>query len=464
MKQLILLFTSFLLSVQTFAQEKAPLLSGKVKISIQEGTFECDLTLSDIPSISNYFIRLNAGMNVLHFRSKAPNDFLIYWDKSLHDTTSTGESSAYFFPAGNGKFLPVAVQLKYVGKFPVIRDTIENYSKSDWKGNIAFNHYAVRADGFQSCWYPVLYDIDHDKLYDKVRTNIEIVCEDCNALYVNGNIPVKSAKAVFRNETPQELSLFCGNYDFTSVGNTYVLNPDINEGQIKEFCGLINSYKKFYADKLKLAFEQPVTLVQTTPTSAENAWLFVSYPTIFNIGWGKYGLISLFDPAYQEWFKPFIAHELGHCYFGGQKSFNSELGDMMSEGFAEYLSLQLTRELIGKKTYEANVQTKIDGLAGLTPKPFAKIRSKPDYDNRGLYVYYYAPLIFLAVEKEIGEKMMWKWLHMVLETPAPLTNYEFLAATLKSALQNDKQFEQIKSQYFENDQALENAIARIGKK
>lgn len=150
----IILFVSFTFSISNYllAQEKAPVISGKVVISIEEGTFNCDLTLSNIPDISNYFIRLNAGMNILHFRSKKPNDFLIAYETSLKDTRSTGESKAYYFAddTKQNKFLPNVLQIKYVGKFPVIKDTIEDYSREDWKGNIAFNHNSVRADGTQS--------------------------------------------------------------------------------------------------------------------------------------------------------------------------------------------------------------------------------------------------------------------------------------------------------------------------
>lgn len=62
----------------TFAQENAPKIKGKVKISIIEGTFDCDLTISNIPTLEDYLIRLNSGMNLLHIKSK-PNDFAIWF-------------------------------------------------------------------------------------------------------------------------------------------------------------------------------------------------------------------------------------------------------------------------------------------------------------------------------------------------------------------------------------------------
>ncbi|MCC9044578.1 hypothetical protein LNQ81_18065 [Myroides sp. M-43] len=217
MKKACIIILTFFIAMYSFAQEKAPLVSGKVNISIKEGTFECDLILSDIPQLKNYYIRLNSGMNPLHFRSKEPNDFLIYTDKSFNDSTSTGETSAYYFADNTkkGKFLPKSLQVRYVGKFPVATDTISNYSREDWKGNIAFNNYSVRADGNQSGWYPVLYDIDNDIVYDNVRYDIELTCKDCTTLYINGSAPIQGQSHRFKSDVPQELALFSGNYELS---------------------------------------------------------------------------------------------------------------------------------------------------------------------------------------------------------------------------------------------------------
>lgn len=445
-----------------FAQENSPLLTGKVEVSIKKGTFVCDLTLSDIPNIKDYFIRINSGMNILHMRSKKPNDFLIYFSKSLADTTSTGESTAYYFEDNKekGKFLPESIQFKYVGKFPVVSDTIENYSRKDWKGNIAFSQNSVRSDGRQSAWYPILYDITNDKDLHLVRYDIEISCEDCNTLYVNGNPPIKAIKANFKSKTPRELTLFCGNYEFTNLDETYILNSTFNETETKNFSKLINSYKNFYADKLNIPFKQPVSFVQTTPTSKKDGWMFVSYPTIMSIGWQS-GLKNIVNPKYQDFYRPFIAHEIGHYYFGTIKDFNSELGDMMSEGFSEFLSLQLTKEMIGKGVYDKKIKEKLKNLEDFKARPFSQIKSDSEYDNRQLYVYDFAPIIFIAIEKEIGKEKMWKWLTNILNTPTKFTNYDFLISTLQKTLKNDKEFNNLKTQYFESEKSLGNAISKI---
>jgi hypothetical protein len=439
-------------------QDSIPLLKGKVEISIKEGTLKCDFILSNVPRINDYFIRINSGMNVLNFNNLDAKA-LIYFDKSFNDTLSTGETTAYFFPGnkGKGKFLPHSIQFKYVGKYPVVTDTLKDYSVEDWKGNIAFNGYSVRTDGRQSGWYPVLYDINKDVKHDKVKYDIEISCKDCNNIYLNGNLPVSGTKAHFKSDIPQELTMFCGNYKVANVNGTYLLNPDISESQIKAFAEITNSYKKFYEDKLNIPYKQSITFIQTTPTSKDNAWLFVSYPTIVNIGHGQYGMKSFFNKKTAAWFKPYIAHELGHYYFGTFKVFNSELGDMMSEGFAEYLSLKVAKKIVGDSIYEKKLIAKIKSLNDFSAISFAKIKSKSDYNSRELYVYYYAPIIFLAIEKEIGEDLMWKWLKAILEVKTEFTNYSFLEQTLGSVLQDKHKLEFLNSKYFNSDKSIENA-------
>jgi len=222
-------------------------LKGTVNISIKKGTFDCDVILDNIPRIKDYVIRLNSGMNILNFKS-LDNDFLIYYDKSVSDTLSTGESNAYYFSdnTGKGKFLPHTLEIRYTGKYPVAKDTIKNYSSQDWKGNIAFNGYSVRTDGYQACWYPVLYDITKDIILNKVKYDLQIICSDCSVIYLNGNAPVKGTTAHLKINTPVDISMYSGQYKIANVDGTYFLNPDIDENQIKEFGNITSVFKKFY--------------------------------------------------------------------------------------------------------------------------------------------------------------------------------------------------------------------------
>jgi len=463
-KILLFLLSATLISHAGKSQDTIPFLKGKVKLSITKGTIECDFILSDIPRIEDYVIRINSGMNIFYFKDLDYNN-LIRYDKSFTDTMSTGETNAYYFPAGNNgksKFLPEKIQFRYVGMFPVIPDSTGEYSAEDWKGNLAFNGRSLRADGMQSAWYPVLYDIKNDRRYENLKYDIEIDCPDCNTIYINGSIPVKGAKAHLQSFIPYQLTMFSGNYEVSNIQGSYFLNPDISNKELQEFAAISNSYKSFLQEKLALPYKGNPVYIQTTPTSEKNAWLFVSYPTIVNIGRQEFGMKKFISKARADWSKPYIAHELAHYYFGTYKVFNSALGDMMSEGFSEYLSFIITRNLISDSVYNTKLRNKARALTGFEVVPFAQVSSKNDYNNRELYVYYYAPILFLAIEKEIGEENMWKWLNTLLNTKTVFTNYTFLKQTLANAINNAQLFEQIEKKYFSSARSIENAVEKLG--
>lgn len=463
MRQLLLLLAVLLASFHpSRAQDPAPLLTGTVEVSVKKGTFTCDLVLADIPRLPDYYLRLNAGLNPLYFKSLDAN-FLIRYDKALTDTMASGESLAYYFPdqTGKGKFLPRKLALRYTGMFPVATDTLANYSAEDWKGNIAFNGYSLRTDGSQSCWYPILYDIRRDVALSKVRYDLQITCTDCQQLYVNGSLPVKGPRARVKSDVPVQLSLYLGNYKVVKQDSTYFLNPDITAAQLQAFGRMTSTYKRYYQRQLRLPYQTAITYVQTTPTSKQNAWLFVDYPTIFTIGRGQNGLQALFAKKTGEWFKPFIAHELGHYYFGTYKTFNSVLGDALSEGFTEYLSLRLTQDVLSDSLYRQKLASKRQRLQGFQAVPFAQVQSEKAYGNRELYVYYYTPVLLTALQRELGDELMWAWLRTILTTPTERTDYAFLVRTLQATLGDPARTQRLVARYFEDAHSLDNALQQL---
>lgn len=450
--------TLFLLAVifaltTGYSAAQSPLVTGTVKISIDEGTFDCDFTLSEMPRIDDYLIRINSGMNILNFRSVAPYDFVIN-SRMAYDPFS-GEAKAYYFAdnTGKGKFMPEKLRIRYVGKYPVAADTLDRYTAFDWKGNLAFNGYSLRADGEQSAWYPILYDVALNKQYAEVRYDIEVICEGAEVLYINGHTPFYGDRSRFQSDDPRQIAIFLGRYDVQNLGDTYFLNSGLNDEQLDEFGGFTNVFKKYYAEKLSIPYGQEVIYVNTTPTSKYNSWQFVSYPSIFCID--HKGLQNYFKPENFRWFKRFIAHELAHYYFGTLRKFNSELGDMLSEGLSEYASMQVTRDLIGEEEYKGLISRKMGYLEGFEATPFSKVKTQSDYKDRQLYSYNYGPMLFDAIGKEIGTKKMWKWMNAMLTTPADFTNYEFIEKTL-AGVATKKEVETIKKKYFESDNSLEN--------
>jgi len=450
---------SAMASMSVMAQDTIPHVQGKVNISVQKGTIECDLTLSNMPRLNDYYLRLNAGMNVLYIKNAEAGMSPLRFERSSQDSLSSGESLAYYIPAFNksGKYLPQAIQLKYVGMYPVITDSS---SAVDWRGNIAFNGSTLRADGIQSAWCPILYDVKTDTRHDKVTYDLDITCADCKVIYLNGSEPVTGTRAQLKSNVPQDPTLFAGNFEAVAVNGNYFLNPDAT---VEELTGLektLRSYQDYLAQKLAIPYQGKATYIRTTPVSKNNSWLFASYPTIVSVNWGD-GMKAFVSKTEGPGYLQYMAHELAHFYFGSYRNFNSELGDMLAEGFSEYLALHITRTLISDSMYRENIVDKARALRNLEAMPMSQIRSKNDYRNRELYVYYYAPLILLALEKELGEAKMWEWMKLLLQSPAVFTNYQLVEQTLEKVLHDKARLAILREKYFSSVRSLQNAIATL---
>lgn len=443
------------------AQDTIPHVTGKVNISVKKGTIECDLTLSNMPRLTDYYLRLNSGMNIRYIKNgESTASQPLQYDKSVYDSMSSGESSAYYIPAYNktGKYLPRSVRFNYVGMYPVITDTS---SVADWRGNLAFNGTTLRADGIQSAWAPILYDVKNDKRYEKVTYELDVTCSDCKVIYVNGSQPVTGTRAQVKSTNVQDLTMFLGDFKSVSINGNYFLNPDADDQQLAELEKTLQSYQSYLGNKLGIPYKGKAVYIQTTPVSKYNSWLFASYPTIVKIGWGQ-GMKSFISKEEGPEFKQYMAHELAHYYFGTFRTFNSELGDMISEGFAEFLALHITRTQISDSLYRQKLESKVRSMRNFKPTAMAAVRSNNDYQDRELYVYYYAPVIFSAIEKEIGEEKMWAWIKSLLQTPAVFTNYSFFEQTLIEVVKDKNKMAQLREKYLIPANALQNAVATLG--
>src|SRR5947209_4259639 len=99
---------SFLASMTIYAQDTIPHVQGKVTFSVKKGTIECDLILSNMPRLNDYYLRLNSGMNIRFIKNAEQAMLPLQYERSMQDSLSSGESLAYYIPAYNksGKYLP----------------------------------------------------------------------------------------------------------------------------------------------------------------------------------------------------------------------------------------------------------------------------------------------------------------------------------------------------------------------
>ena len=462
-------FLSILFLFQaTYAQETSPTVTGNVNISIQKGTIACDFVLTDLPNIRNYVIRLNSGMNIHYFRDLNRNGNALEYDVDTKDSVQSDEVKSYYVHENRGnpaRYIPGKLEMKYLGMYPVVKDSTSGYMGGDWRGNIAFNGYSIRADGLQSCWYPVIYDKDKRKRYELVRYNIKITCNDCNVLFLNGSSPAKAQEANFVSDIPHEMAMYCGSFTTAEQNGVWLLNSGLTREDQQKLFSTANAYETYYSKQMTIPFKGSLTFVQTDPVADPKQWAFAFFasPTTFNVGVGKWGLQSLFSTDNSAKNKKTMAHELAHYYFGGMVKPGSEFGHVIEEGFAEYMALRLTRNIEGEDTYLALLKERVRPLKYLKNyKPFDQVKTEEDYGNREYYLYYFAPVLFCAIEKEIGEKAMWQWLHEMAASKNDHSDYNFLANALKNTITDNPLAKEITAKYFESSEALHNAKEELG--
>ena len=448
MKNKIGLFAFLFLLWYSNLAAQFPHLSGTIKVSRTTGVITGDVQLSNLPHVEDYTIWLNSGLNIAYFRDSS--DRFNYDYERIYEEKQSWESFQYYFPNNNndGKFLPNSVRIQYTGAFPVVANYDRASDWGDWKGNIAFNHEALRASE-QSVWYPILYDAKNDILYDKVTYDLTIIAEEGNSIYLNGAAPVKAPQQHFTSAFPVPLLLFVGNYDFVKQDQTYFVNGKLKPAQQQTLSDWTNKLIAFYESKLQIPYGSPVTYLSTNPVSVKPGWLFVTYPTIAIVGNDRWSLAGYFDEetnAIKDTINiSLFAHELAHYYIGSRFVPNAELRWVFLEGMTEYIALQATQELVGQEAYEKMIDRYLKNIEKLEVLPLNTITESAQVNE--VYRYAYVPLLLTALEKEIGEKKIWKWFRIMIGSDQVTTDFNYFRSSLLEAGVSEKDFEKFEIKY-----------------
>jgi hypothetical protein len=110
------------------------------------------------------------------------------------------------------------------------------------------------------------------------------------SIYLNGSLPICDKKVTFTSSNPFPLLLFAGNYNIIKTDNILILNSDLNKPRIKTLNDITEQISNYYAQKLRIAYGSKITFLNTTPVSKQNAFMFVTYPTVTIVGNAKWNL------------------------------------------------------------------------------------------------------------------------------------------------------------------------------
>jgi len=391
---------------------QAPHLTGTIDISIKNRTLTCNLTYDNIPE--GYEILLNQAFKNPSFSTD---------NKKIK--TKKKSNSAHYVDAIQYE-LPQGIYGNVQFSYEYDESDLKSNKgiASDWKGNLAFNHQALRASE-QTAWYPIWYSDTEEKQITDVSYDLEITCSDCRSIYLNGSLPKGGQYGRLVSRKPVPLLLFAGLFDFNVINNIALVNSPLDKEEDAQVISYLDEVRSFYEKKMQMRLEKDLTVLSSEPTTADNAWLFATYPTIAIIGNDQWGMKGLFkDGDMDEGRMSSLAHEVGHYYIGNVFQPRGPLFWVFLEGLTEYISLQANREIFGEDFYRQFLLKYKSQVQGL---PFLHLSDVNHQDEiSGLYRYAYVPLLLTAIEREVGEDMMWKWIQQLLSyKDTAYTDYAF---------------------------------------
>jgi len=419
---------------ETSLYAQAPHLTGTIDISIKNRTLSCNLSYDNIPE--GYEILLNQAFKNPSFSTENKKF------KAKKKSNVAHYVDAYQYELPNG----------LSGKVQLIYDYSEQDAKknkgvaSDWKGNLAFNNQTIRASE-QTAWYPIWYSDTEERKITDVSYDLEITCSDCKSIYLNGSLPREGQYGRLTSKKAVPLLLFAGLFDFNIINNISLVNSPLGQEQDAQVILYLDEVRAFYEEKMQMRLEKDLTLLSSEPTTADNAWLFATYPTIAIIGNDNWGMKGLFkNGAIDEARMSSLAHEVGHYYIGNVFKPRGPLFWVLLEGLTEYISLQANREIFGLDFYHQSLFKYRSQVQGL---PFLHLSDINHQDEiSGLYRYAYVPLLFTAIEREIGKDNMWQWIqHLLSYKESTYTDYAFFKRSFIESGMSERLYTDIESKY-----------------
>jgi len=455
MKKIFSLLALLIIINSSFSQTH---INGTVKLDIEKGYIHCEFTLSNLPKINNYKILLNHGMNIKYFKNT--KDQLISYD-GYYGGEMKGEALEYYFIDNESKKsgLETNFKIEYSGAFPVYKDELNGF---DFKGYIAINEKTIRATE-QSKWYPVLYDVDNDKLIDSYTYEITVITSNSKSVFINGSQPKKGIKSIFESKKPVPLLLFAGEYDFRNIDENYLINVDVKEDVSKQIFENIDFIKSYYKNLLEIDFEDKIYIINHKAVKGfkKNAsWGFNTYPA-FGFSNLDFNNLLAENKKFKENYYKFFAHELAHNYFGNNVN-SGNLSWFWLESTAEYLSLVALENYTNKKNIDEYYEYYCKSIEKKNFIPLNYITKNEQINSD--YRYILGPLIFKSFEITFGKEKTIKVLTSLLELSKTetLTINSWEKSSIKNGI-SKKSFLSFKKTFLSSKKFKKNNIHLIRK-
>jgi len=406
-----------------------PLTTGSVRVDIASGRVDGDICVTNLPAESMGSFALNAGLNVARVTDGEGNE--VGFD-GWYGPGVDGEARVYTLAEPTAK-----VCVHYVGAFPLYP---KHDAMGDFKGMMAFNGDSVRFTE-QSAWLPLAFDPRTRVRSSESRYDLRVDCKGCRFLYLNGTPAIEAAQGRFRSDIARPILLFGGSGPITRTAQVTLLNESLPAAKVDALSNTVQKVADFYARYMGVpsadhpTFLRMVTLDQVERDRRGNEWGFATWPTIAmsgSIGNVADSLLAGGEPAERR--LQYIAHEMGHYYFGTLNQPQGPYYWFLLESSAEFLSIKALRDVSGDAAadrYIARLQSSI----GKQGKPLPALDTIDASANLGeLYRYVYAPLLLLSLEQQVGEATMQAFMRGLLAAPSPKDWAELQSIAMKAGI------------------------------
>ncbi|HEL3808937.1 TPA: hypothetical protein UMT89_004274 [Stenotrophomonas maltophilia] len=406
-----------------------PLTTGSARLDMASGRVEGDVCVSNRPAGSLNTFVLNAGLNVARVTDGdgAPLDFEGWYAPGVD-----GEARVYTVAKPSATLC-----VQYVGAFPVYA---RHDAPTDFKGLMAFNGDSARF-AEQSAWLPQAFDPKARVRSSESRYDLQVECAGCRFLYLNGSPAIEGAQGRFRSDNARPILLFGGSGPITRTAQVTILNETLPTDKVDALSSTVQKVADMYSRYMGVplidrpTFLRMVTLNQIERDREGSEWGFATWPTIAmsgSIGNVADSLLAGGEKAERR--VQYIAHEMGHYYFGTLNRPQGPYFWVLLESSAEFLSIKALRGISGDDAadrYIARLQSAIDKQEKPLPA-FDAIDGSSDLGE--MYRYVYAPLMLLSLEKQVGEAKMQAFMRGLLAAPSPGNWAELQAIALKAGI------------------------------
>lgn len=397
MNYLFIIF-SFLLAMPVFCQTQ---VSGRLSINTREGIIEGKILLSNLAEREHINIMLNKGLNIKYFtqegQSLSYNDEDFHWNNIIYDVRLSNDKRK-------------DIMVEYTGKFPVYSGVEKNFS--DDMGVVAFKNNILRSTS-QSPIIPVIVKngIPQEQIID-----LEVLSKEKITVYINGTEAKTGKKLKFSNSKPLSFLIYAGKYKIREKHNVTLLNTNLTDDEIEAISREIDSIRNFYHERLKIPYDEKVTLPQIFSVGPEDQygnWAFTVSPTIV-IDHNKLRKSIEGHKISDDEFIRLVAHEMAHYYFGGMVKITNNMYRFYHESLSNYMAIKYFQHIRQKSfksflnTYTFTPENKLKEFPS-----FYEIKdAKRDLTNPSYYYYY---LYLLGFEQQFGEEKAYELLRKMIE-------------------------------------------------